>query len=155
MRSLLIVAAWLAVGGAAQPAAPKVSDLGWLSGSWVSGSGDAWTEEMWTAPRGGVLLGLNRSGKGAKATGFEFMRIAADAEGRISFWASPGGKAAVAFPLVSLKPGEAVFENAGHDYPTKVVYRREGAKLIGTISGRGGKNPFSWTFRRSGAGKRP
>lgn len=149
MRTLFIAAAWVAASGAAQPEAPKMADLRWLGGSWVSGTAEAWTEEMWTAPRGEVLLGLNRSGKGAKATGFEFMRIAADGEGRIAFWASPGGKPAVAFPLVSLKPGEVVFENTRHDYPTRVVYRRHGETLVGTISGPGGKNPMSWTFRRA------
>ncbi len=94
------------------------------------------------------MLGTNRSGKGGKASGFEFMRIAPGTGGRISFFASPGGKQAVEFPLTSLKAGEAVFENARHDYPTRVVYRRDGDRLVGTISGPGGKNPVSWTFRR-------
>ena len=145
---MVTAAAWLIATAAAEPAKPTIADLSWLSGSWVSGKGEEWTEELWMPPRGGMLLGINRSGKGAKATGFEFMRIQADASGRISFWASPAGKAPVAFPLTSLKPGEATFENAGHDYPTKVVYRRQGEELVGTISGPGGANPYSWTFRR-------
>ena len=146
LRNATIVLAAL-LSAAAAPQA-KVDDLAWLSGAWVSETPQGWTEEYWTAPRGGVLLGTNRSGKGPTATGFEFMRIAADADGTIKFWASPGGKAAVGFPLTSYRKGEAVFENAGHDYPTKVVYRRKGNILIGTISGPGGKDPYSWTFKR-------
>src|SRR3712207_5782347 len=72
---------------AAAPAR-SVDDLRWLSGPWTTGSGEEWTEEQWMAPRGGMMLGTNRSGKGAKATGFEYMRIAEDDQGRISFWAS-------------------------------------------------------------------
>src|SRR3712207_9354114 len=95
IRHAAIVAAGL-LGIAAAPQA-KVDDLAWLSGAWVSETADGWTEEYWMAPRGGVLLGTNRSGKGGTATGFAFMRIAADADGTIKFWASPGGKPAVGF----------------------------------------------------------
>jgi hypothetical protein len=76
------------------------------------------------------------------------MRIAADTSGRVSFWASPAGKAAVPFRLISSGPREAVFENLKNDYPTRIVYRRSGSTLVGTISGTGGANSMSWTFRR-------
>ena len=128
--------------------APRIADFGWLSGAWVSETKDGWTEELWTSPRGGMLLGTNRSGKGAKATGYEYMRIEADANGRISFWGSPGGKPAVPFALVSSGPREAVFENPKHDYPTRIVYRRQGRVLSATVSGPGGANPLSWKFVR-------
>ncbi len=154
MRTVIIGAAWLIATAAAQPSAPKVADLGWMSGSWVSGTDEDWTEEIWIGPRAGVLLGMNLSGKGAKSTGFEFMRIAADAEGHITFFASPNGKPAVPFRLVSLKPGEAVFENPRHDYPTNLVYRLKGGELVGTISGPGGKKPMSWTLRRPSRAQR-
>ena len=132
---------------AAQPA-PKVEDLSWLSGAWLSETGEGWTEELWTSPRGGVMLGTNRSGEGDRATGYEFMRIAADGQGRLAFWGSPGGKPAVAFPLVSSSAREAVFENPAHDFPTRIVYRREGERLVATVSGPEGKNPLRWVFRR-------
>ena len=132
---------------AAAPKA-KVADLGWMAGTWVSETPKGWTEEHWMPPRGGVMLGTNRSGQGNAAKGFEFMRIAEGADGTVIFWASPSGAPASAFPLTSLKPNEAVFENPAHDYPTKIVYRRDGNRLVGTISGAGGKNPMSWTFRR-------
>jgi hypothetical protein len=137
-------------GAASIAAAPvrNVSDLGWLSGSWVSETKEGWTEEVWTSARGDMMLGTNRSGKGGKASAFEFMRIAPDGLGRISFWASPGGKTAVQFPMTSSKAGEVVFENPTNDYPTKILYRRKGEMLSATISGPEGKNPYSWTFRK-------
>jgi hypothetical protein len=97
------------------------------------------------------MLGLNRSGKGAKATGFEFMRIQRDERGRVLFWASPGGKTPVSFLRTRSGPREAVFENPANDYPTRIVYRREGDVLKATISGPEGKNPISWSFRRAGS----
>lgn len=132
---------------AAATPARGVQDFGWMSGAWVSESKGEWVEEHWTSPRGGTLMGTNRTGKDEKVTGYEFMRIAPGADGTISFWASPSGQAPVAFRLVSSGPGEAAFENPANDYPTRIVYRRVGDVLSGTISGSDGKNPMSWTFR--------
>lgn len=127
----------------------SVEDLAWISGAWVAEGADGWTEEQWTAPRGGILLGINRSGRTERASGFEFMRIAEDGNGAIHFWGSPGGKTPVPFLLVSSAHREAVFENPKHDYPTRIVYRREGDKLLATVSGPGGRDAMSWSFNRS------
>ena len=154
MRNIFaaLAAGALLVGAAApnvsRNEAKDVAALGWLSGAWISQGKDGWTEEQWTSPRGDMMLGTNRSGKADKASAFEFMRIAPDGLGRISFWASPGGKAAVRFPLVSSGPGEATFENPANDFPTRIVYRRKGEMLVATISGPEGKSPFSWTFKK-------
>ena len=64
------------------------------------------------------------------------------------FWASPAGKTAVPFRLVSSKAGEAVFENPVNSYPVRIAYRREGDRLVATVSGKEGRNPMSWTFRK-------
>jgi hypothetical protein len=134
---------------AAVTAAPDLKELEWLSGSWASETAEGWTEEYWTGDRGGLMLGLNRSGKAGKASGFEFMRLQRDGGGRIVFWASPGGKAAVPFQQV---PGggrqRIVFENARNDYPQRIVYERRGDVLTGTISDIKGGNAQSWTFKR-------
>jgi hypothetical protein len=123
--------------GAAPPA--RAPGLGWMSGDWVSESKGEWVEEHWTSARGGTLLGTNRSGKGDKATGFEFMRIAADADGALTFWAWPSGKTPVPFRVFSLAPNQVAFENPANDYPTRIAYRRVGATLHAAISGPGGK----------------
>ena len=52
------LAAGLALLLIAASPAPRVDDLGWLAGQWISETGDRWTEESWTDPRGGVMLGL-------------------------------------------------------------------------------------------------
>lgn len=145
MRMLVAAAALLL---AAPASAAEVKDLGWLSGSWVSETPRGWTEELWMHPRGGVMLGLNRSGKSERASGFEFMRIAADSAGRISFWGSPSGAPAVPFRMTASGPREAVFENPKHDYPQRITYKREGDQLVATVSLLDGSKAQSWTFRR-------
>ncbi|HYG48245.1 MAG TPA: DUF6265 family protein [Allosphingosinicella sp.] len=146
-RMAIAISAW-AMLAAAAPAGQSVEALAWLSGVWVQEKQGRWTEERWAPPRGGVMLGTSLSGSGAVAREFEFLRLAAGPDGGVSYWGSPGGKAAVPFRLVSLSGREAVFENPAHDYPTRIVYRRSGDTLTATISGADGANAMSWTFRR-------
>lgn len=135
----------------AAPAATKADDLGWLAGTWVAEEGEGrWTEERWSAPRGGVMLGTSLSGQNKQAGWFEFMRIAAGKDGRVAFHASPGGAAASEFPLVEAGKRKAVFENPAHDYPTRIEYRREGNVLSATISGPGGAKARTWRYRKVG-----
>jgi hypothetical protein len=148
MKRLVTAAAALLLVGAA-PETKRAEDLGWLAGTWLAEeAGGDWTEERWSRPRGGAMLGTSLSGKGGEAGWFEFMRIAAGEDGRLAFHASPGGAPASAFPLVSSGKREAVFENPAHDYPARIVYRREGDVLSAAISGPGGTKPRSWRFRK-------
>lgn len=146
MRMIFTLAAGLALS--AQAPAQEVEDLAWLSGAWVARDGDRWTEEWWTPPRGGIMIGAGFSGRGDTAGGFEHMRIMADKEGRIAFYGMPGGAPAVRFPLVEGGQGEAVFENPAHDHPQRIRYRLEGETLTATVSLLDGSRARSWTFRR-------
>lgn len=143
--------------------AQDVSALAWLSGEWEAVTQDgphvlAWTVEQWARPRGGVMLGTNLSGRrisdsfstrpSEQARAFEFMRIARGSDGRLAFHASPNGAPASAFPAVRIERMSVTFENAAHDYPQRIVYRRRGDALIATISLIDGSNPTTWTFRR-------
>lgn len=125
-----------------------VGDLAWLSGRWETASEGRWTEESWSAPRGGLLLGYSRSGRGEAMREFEHLRIQADTDGVPAYWASPGGRVAVAFRLVSASGAEAVFENPQHDFPQRIRYRRDGDTLVATISAIDGSRAMSWTYRR-------
>lgn len=123
---------------------PPVHELRWMSGHWIHrGPGGDWAEEWWTEPRDDIMLGTGLSGKGLGVKSFEFMRI----QGR-DFWGSPQGAPAVAFRIVKIEPNLVVFENAKHDYPTRISYRREGKMLVATISGPSGANAQTWRYRR-------
>lgn len=144
----IVFGALLASPAAATPPPLPVETLAWMSGDWAEEKGGRWTEERWSRPRGGVMLGTSLSGRGGQAGDYEFIRIAADADGTPTYFASPRGAPPVPFRLTSGGAGQAVFENPAHDYPTRIVYRRQGEVLTATVSGAGGANPMSWRYRR-------
>ena len=141
----LIAALLLALAQVAQ----GVAELSWLSGAWVERSDDGeWTEEYWTPPRGGMMIGAGMTGSGETLRHFEHMRIVSGRDRRIAFHAMPKGGPAVVFPLVRQSAGEAVFENPSNDYPQRVSYRLDGETLIATISQMDGSREARWTYRR-------
>lgn len=132
---------------------PTVADLAWMAGSWVEeGSagavGGRWTEEYWTIPRGGVMLGASRSGRGAALGEFEFLRLQVGEDGVVAYVAQPGGGTPVAFRLADHDAMSATFENAAHDYPQRIRYRRDGDVMTATISAIDGSKARSWVYRR-------
>jgi hypothetical protein len=166
---LMAAAAFLAVAPAqAQPegieavqaARAAVEQLSWLSGTWeavheqLEGAPPSWTEEIWTEPRGAMMLGIGRRGQGVRLGSWELLRIQGDGSGQLALYAQVEGEAAIAFPLVRSGGGEAVFENAAHDYPQRIAYRREGDRLTAEISRIDGSDARSWEFRRR-TGDRP
>ena len=126
-----------------------VGKLDWLSGAWVERrTGGAWTEEYWTPPRGGLMIGAGLDGKAGTLRHFEQMRIETAKDGAVAFVAMPGGERAVRFSLVKQTAGEVVFENAAHDFPQRVSYRREGRTVIGAVSRLDGSREMRWVYRR-------
>ena len=143
---LTAIAAFLLAGAQAAPV--SVADLAWISGSWETAEGERWTEEVWVAPRGGVMMGFSRSGQGETVREFEYIRLQAGADGVPVYWASPGGGPAVGFRLVASESAAATFENPAHDFPQRIHYRRDGDRMVATISARDGTNAMSWTYQR-------
>ncbi|MDQ4088599.1 MAG: DUF6265 family protein [Pseudomonadota bacterium] len=133
---------------AALAAEATVADLGWLSGRWESVAGHRWTEEQWSEPRGGAMFGFSRTGEGEALRQFEYMRLAPGEGGVPTYFASPGGHAAVPFRLVRSDAMSATFENPANDFPQRIHYRRDGETMVATISALDGSNAVSWTFRR-------
>ena len=148
MKRLVVAGLALLLMGQA-PAPARIADLGWMSGRWesVSASG-RWTEESWSAPRGGIMLGYSRTGAGDTLREFELLRLQAGADGVPAYLAQPGGRPPVAFRLVAHGAGSATFENGQHDFPQRIRYVRTGNDMVATISLLDGSNAMSWTFRR-------
>lgn len=127
--------------------AQTIDALAWMSGSWQSTSDGTVAEEIWSAPAGGMLLGLHRDVKGERAS-FEFMRIMSDGEGLV-YYAQPGGRAAVEFRLTATSEQRAVFTNPQHDFPQKITYWREAdqlcAKVEGPMNGKDVNQQWCWS----------
>ena len=129
--------------------AGDVGKLGWLRGAWAERKADGgWTEEYWTPERGGLMIGAGLTGKGESLRHFEHMRIETAKDGSVAFIAMPGGGAPARFALVKQTADEVVFENAGHDYPQRVSYRRAADTVIGAISMLDGSRSTKWVYRR-------
>jgi len=148
MHGIALIAALLAAPVAAAEETPPLP--GWMAGCWEQVEGERWTEECWTAPRAGTMLGSSRSGRGDTLIEWETMQIlpgdAASGPGPV-FWGSPRGAARTAFAWrPDAGPGIA-FVNAAHDYPQRIRYWREGENLIAEIALADGSKPRRWTYR--------
>jgi hypothetical protein len=148
---MILTATMLAIAAAqATPAVPDEQlvlqpDLGWLAGYWLSCESGREVSETWSDRRGGVMMGYAIAASGA-AVEWEQMRIEGDpASGALSFVAQPRGSTGASFRLVRSAPGEAVFENPAHDFPQRVIYRRDGDRLTGRIEGAGGR-AMEWRY---------
>ena len=121
----------------------------WLAGCWEHREGDRWTEECWTAPRAGIMLGSGRSGEGERLGSWEVMQIVRDPQpGALTFYGAPAAADRTAFTAHA--GGEGVtFVNPAHDYPQRVHYRREGDDLVAEVSLLDGSNASRWTYRRA------
>ncbi len=148
----LVVAGSSRADGRAQSesvsAGHQVDRLAWLSGCWTQPRANGVVEEQWMAPRGGSMLGMSRTVVAGATVEYEFLRIAV-IEGALAYVARPSGQAEAAFRLRSLEDGLVVFENPSHDFPQRIIYRRNAdgtvtARIEGTIKGeaRGREFPY-------------
>jgi len=130
------------------PLPDKVSQLEWLSGAWEGDDGGTFNEEVWAAPRGGLMVAYHRDTRQDRAVGFEFLRIEETPAGLV-YRPMPDGHAGTDFKLVEAGPARAVFESA-LEFPKRVLYWREGERLHARIEGVRKGKPASkeWIWKR-------
>ena len=127
---------------AEQPAFPA-----WLAGAWsLSGEGDAWTEEFWTHPRAGMMIGASREGRGETLRSWESIRILRTDDGSLAYVPMPNGGTPVEFALSGQGTRMIEFANPGHDYPQRIRYWRDGKDLIAEVSLGDGSKPQRWRY---------
>jgi len=136
-----IVAGCLAWATAGAAAAEPAAFPAWMQGCWQWGNADPGSIEQWTAPAGGLMLGMSKTIKGGKLASFEFMRITEVEPGKLGYIAQPSGAAPTTFTLLQARDKEVTFENLGHDFPQRIMYRAAGDKLLharieGTMNGK-------------------
>src|SRR5688572_17251260 len=138
MRAFSVFACLICVAGAsaAEDSKPTLDDLAWLTGSWSEKKEGVETEEHWIAPKGGIMLGVNRTTREKGRTSHEFLRIMERPDGGIAYLAQPSGAAITVFPLKELKGKHVVFENLKHDFPQRISYRLDAqGRLVARIEG--------------------
>ena len=126
------------LGGASHAqaqAAARAQPPAWMAGCWERRSGDRVVEEQWLAPRGGMMLGMGRTTRSDSVVEFEHTRIYARGD-TLVFAAAPSGQAPAEFRTVAPVGHEVRFENAAHDFPQRVIYRRgRGDSLFARVEG--------------------
>jgi hypothetical protein len=138
---MLTLAVLLALALPAARAAEPVAFPSWMQGCWHWVNADAGSVEQWSAPAGRMMLGMSKTIKGGKLSAFEFMRISEVEPGKLGFIAQPSGAAPTTFLLLRSREQELTFENLGHDFPQRIMYRGGGDKLLharieGTLNGK-------------------
>ena len=133
---MLLLAAMSAAAAAEQVADTPIAAFHWLLGQWTrvdlpaGRSGD----ELWRV-QDAALIGVGSSYREGVLRFREQLRIVAEGDEVFYVADVPGNPAPVKFRLITRDAQSAVFENLQHDYPQRIAYRRDGSRLIATISG--------------------
>jgi hypothetical protein len=130
--------------------APSIEALGFLAGTWTGDDAGLQVEETWLAPKGGALIGMHRDVAKGRMVSFEFLRIEANAEGKVAYWASPRSRPPVPFWLKEAADKRVVFENLEHDFPQRILYwldpeGRLHARVEGSAGSREKAQEWVWT----------
>ena len=149
IRHALLSLAFISGAALAQQPA-RVASLDWMTGTWTEVRGDQVVSESWLGPANGLMVAVNLTTRGPTRKSFEFLRIADTPDG-FSYYASPGGRPPTEFKLKEQAAKRVVFENAAHDFPTRILYWRDGeylvARIEGTIGGR--DRSEEWRFGKA------
>jgi len=120
---------------AAEGAAHDIARLDWLAGCWERVEPERHTIEQWTAPRGGMMLGLNQTTARGRTIAWEYLRITV-VDATLVLTALPSAQPEASFEAVELTDTMVVFSNPSHDFPQTVSYRLlPDGSLLGRIEG--------------------
>jgi Domain of unknown function (DUF6265) len=128
---LLLLTLW---PDAQTAAAPTVADLAWMAGCWRQTHATRTIEEVWLAPAGDTLLGVNRTVSNGRTVEHEFLQIRRQ-DGTIVYIAQPASQAPTTFTATSVGAREAIFENPTHDFPQRIIYRPTATGLAARVEG--------------------
>lgn len=145
----MLTAALLAAALSTSPvAAPADPDLSWIAGYWLDCSNGGEVSETWSDPRAGLMVGHAITVSASGRVSFEVAQIGRMPQG-MTYLAQPNGTPPTAFVLSESEPNRVVFANAENDFPTRIIYARNGdvltARIEGTIDGQ--PRAMDWTFR--------
>lgn len=126
-----------------------VNDLGWIAGDWQTPSGGrAQIEEHWTQPVAATMIGMGRTVAGGRTVEFEYLRLE-ERGGDIFYVAHPKARCpGTDFKLTNSTPQSAVFENPQHDFPKRIIYRKNAdGSLTASIDGGEGTKGQSFQYQ--------
>ena len=122
----------------------------WLAGAWSNADGERWTEEFWTHPRGGIMIGASREGRDDVLRTWESIRIMRTPVGSLAYVPMPNGGAPVEFAMTGQTAQSIEFSNPAHDFPQRIRYWREGDTLNAEIALIDGSRAVKWSYSPMG-----
>ncbi len=128
MKTLLAI---VLVGAAATACADPVAPFSWMQGCWRA------TDNA----EAGTVIGMSRTVRKGKTVAWEFLQIREVEPGKLAYIAMSSGRAPTTFALLRQDGKEFVFENLAHDFPQRIIYRRDGeqklfARIEGSVQGK-------------------
>lgn len=128
------------------PTTGAAPDLSWMAGYWLDCSDGREASEAWSDPRAALSVGHAVAVENGRAS-FEVSHMGPTPQG-FAYVAQPGGAPPTVFVLAESGPARAVFANAENDFPTRVIYQREGDALTARIEGEigGQARSMEWNF---------
>ena len=136
----------------ATKAAGTIADVAWVAGTWLSEpatpTGSA-TEERWTPPAGGSMIGVGRTLTKTSMPAFEFLCMV-ERDGSLVYTAMPNGRSpATDFVLTQMTPDSATFENPANQFPKVIKYSKKADGSLETaISGAPGSRVITVTLKK-------
>ena len=140
------VLAFFAISAPAQsplapvPASAGLASLAWLAGCWQGAVTGREFREIWTLPRGGMMLGVSQTLQKNRTLNFEHLRIETQGEGTYYVISAPGKKE-VAFRYQGASDAQGrmtyAFENPAEAFPRRLAYGRgEEGWLYAAVEGK-------------------
>jgi len=148
---LAVVFIVFGAGRHAAPVSPPLSAISFMSGCWTGPSPDGATiEEHYSAASENIVIGMTRYVRDGRVVDFEFTTMERT-DSTFVMTPHPKGVKSDAFPLKAVSDGRATWENLGHDFPQRIIYRRgSDGSLIARIEGTtpGGERHVEWIMHR-------
>ena len=148
---MIVTTLLCAIGiAAAQPQAIRFEELQGRSGHWLDPGdfprqGPRWSEMFVSRPARWQMVGVSRTHDGFDRRSFEHLWLEQEEDGIVLHLASDG-RPAIGYRLVQAGSEEAVFESLEANYPQRLVYRRDGDRLLVTRSKLDGSYELVRTF---------
>ncbi len=145
--SLTVLAVFSMLAAVPVAAADDAGLPAFMAGTWMMEDGASWSDELWSDDKGGVMLGVARTGFGSDIKSWEMARIERKADGTISLFAQPRGGAATEFRQALRSADSVEFANPANDFPQRIRYWRQGKLLMAEISKLDGSGAVRWNYR--------
>jgi hypothetical protein len=149
MRSVF-AAIGLLIGSTATAQTRSLADVQWMVGCWERTTRTGKGVELWSAPQGGMMMGVAYAVTDTSVREQEQLRIWLSGD-TLVYEAHPSSQARTLFKTTAPVSGEVTFENPQHDFPQRIVYRRAGTdSLVARIEGDRANRmrPVTYPFKR-------